>query len=296
MGSIDEELKLPKIQIKLNSHGVEASYNPRMRSDASRSTRLSAFTLIELLVVIAIIAILAAILFPVFSQAKAAAKSIACLSNTKEIGLATQIYVGDYDSYYPQSKSTDANPQIDDYDGSIENPDNGSIFAKILPYTGHGGSTSEDVMYQQKLFMCPSDPNPFDISCPDIINIGGPHVISYLINGYFVWGLNESSVGYPASVIEYGERRSVTVNNNPAYCDDIYHPWFNYLNPNLNNANGVDNEMDPTIGALSTTRHTTGANYTFAEGHAKHLVFSQTWSPPNNVDWHTPNPGVQKDF
>jgi prepilin-type N-terminal cleavage/methylation domain-containing protein len=73
--------------------------------------KTTAFTLIELLVVIAIIAILAAILFPVFSQAKAAAKSVACLSNSKEIGLATQMYVGDNDGYYPQSKQTDANPQ-----------------------------------------------------------------------------------------------------------------------------------------------------------------------------------------
>ncbi len=259
--------------------------------------RLAAFTLIELLVVIAIIAILAAILFPVFNQAKAAAKSHSLLNpNLREIGLATQMYIADNDSLYPQSKQTDANPQIDDYDGSIENPDNGSIFAKILPYTGHGGSTDEDVMYQQKIFACPMDPNPFDPSCPDIINIGGPHVISYLINGYFVWGLNESSIYSTTGTIEYAERRSVAYNGAAPYCDDIYHPWFNYLNPNIGNGNGVDNEMDPLIGAMATTRHTTGANYTFADGHSKHVVFSQTWSPPNNVDWYTPNPGQQKDF
>jgi len=63
--------------------------------------RKSAFTLIELLVVIAIIAILAAILFPVFAQAKAAAKSIASVSNAKQISLGTIMYMGDSDSTYP---------------------------------------------------------------------------------------------------------------------------------------------------------------------------------------------------
>ena len=60
-------------------------------------TRTRAFTLIELLVVIAIIAILAAILFPVFAQAKASAKSTSALSNLKQLGTATHLYAADYD-------------------------------------------------------------------------------------------------------------------------------------------------------------------------------------------------------
>ena len=66
--------------------------------------RSRAFTLIELLVVIAIIAILAAILFPVFAQAKVAAKKTVSVSNLKQIGLGNVMYMGDYDDTIPMSQ------------------------------------------------------------------------------------------------------------------------------------------------------------------------------------------------
>lgn len=60
-----------------------------------------AFTLIELLIVIAIIALLAAILFPVFGRARENARRSSCQSNLKQIMLATQQYVQDYDERFP---------------------------------------------------------------------------------------------------------------------------------------------------------------------------------------------------
>src|SRR5512141_1862141 len=62
------------------------------------------FTHIELLVVIAIIAILAAILFPVFAKAREKARAASCMSNLKQIALATLMYVQDYDQVFPSSR------------------------------------------------------------------------------------------------------------------------------------------------------------------------------------------------
>ncbi|MBC8137858.1 MAG: DUF1559 domain-containing protein [Fibrella sp.] len=59
------------------------------------------FTLIELLVVIAIIAVVAAILFPVFAQSREKARQTSCSSNLRQVSLALQQYVQDFDETYP---------------------------------------------------------------------------------------------------------------------------------------------------------------------------------------------------
>src|ERR1035437_2508973 len=67
--------------------------------------RRKGFTLIELLVVIAIIAILAAILFPVFSRARAKALQTSCLANIKQLALATMMYAADHKDMLPWDRA-----------------------------------------------------------------------------------------------------------------------------------------------------------------------------------------------
>jgi prepilin-type N-terminal cleavage/methylation domain-containing protein/prepilin-type processing-associated H-X9-DG protein len=79
--------------------------------------RRRGFTLIELLVVIAIIGILAAMLFPVFARARESARKIQCLSNVKNIAIAVQMYLTDYDALVPKEHRQEV---LDFYQGVMD--------------------------------------------------------------------------------------------------------------------------------------------------------------------------------
>lgn len=115
-----------------------------------------AFTLIELLVVIAIIAILAAILFPVFAQAKEAAKKSSCISNLKQLGTGFALYEGDNDDALPNAFFGPPGAKSDGgwiYYGR---------FPANLAGTGDSFVPSRGSLYpyvkNTDVFMCPSDP------------------------------------------------------------------------------------------------------------------------------------------
>lgn len=108
------------------------------------------FTLIELLVVIAIISILAALLFPVFAQAKAAAKQTVCMSNLKQIGTAFNLYMNDYDDVFPYA--VDASDKFDPQIWSAF-PD----FEAQIPKMPLMSDALQPYLKSHEVFHCPSD-------------------------------------------------------------------------------------------------------------------------------------------
>jgi prepilin-type N-terminal cleavage/methylation domain-containing protein len=143
--------------------------------------KLKAFTLIELLVVIAIIAILAAILFPVFAQAREAARKAQCLSNVKQLMTGAMMYVQDNDERYPM------------WDGGWGQPDGNMWWmAQIQPYVKNRG-----------VYACPSDGRTFNINMAQCGSCGWGQAVIPGTNrqqGYQVsYGASEFIVGSNAA-------------------------------------------------------------------------------------------------
>jgi prepilin-type N-terminal cleavage/methylation domain-containing protein/prepilin-type processing-associated H-X9-DG protein len=218
-----------------------------------------AFTLIELLVVIAIIAILAAILFPVFSQAKAAAKKAADLSNHKQIIAGMFMYASDNDDLTCHSHH--------DLDTGETVADLYTWFEPLYPY-----------IKSRELFKDPvvsTNPTLF----PDFMTLADwtPRRTDYVINGFYSHGISFTAISQPANQIVIAER-----NMKIGFFD--YHPWASAPDGDWERGFLDGSGMvltDPETGtqvadASNKGRHIGGNNYSFSDGHAKYFKFTQT--------------------
>jgi prepilin-type N-terminal cleavage/methylation domain-containing protein/prepilin-type processing-associated H-X9-DG protein len=237
--------------------------------------RNKAFTLIELLVVIAIIAILAAILFPVFAQAKAAAKKSACLSNTRQIGVAVLLYLNDSDDQTPglygtgipgagTSQSNSTTPGVD-------------VWQLIAPYT-----KSQNIFYAPEYTLhnsaciqytfpgLPGYNNPSDQCLGYGYNWGfipyaggglfGAATYDPNANLYSVPGVSATAADNPAGLAVWADTTS-PAQFSMAALDGIVN--LELLSPTGPSGNERQSQL----------RHNGSFNVNFLDGHAKSLQF-----------------------
>ena len=280
-----------------------------------------AFTLIELLVVIAIIAILAAILFPVFAQAKEAAKKTSCLSNDKQMATALFMYAGDSDDMLCQTSwEKDA----------------------AHPYQVHWSFLMQPYIKNYQMFQCPSNSTPVKpaTACASDGDLGKmPMVCDWIpVKGYsYIPNYNAipahdwmpvsmTSFTAPAETILVTEKRD-TLNPGDAHkgvsgflpsqpCPSWTLAPYGGRIPPANTYTYEDPQLVKSASITGTTadykqvditrvawdRHSGkkwegGANYSFADGHAKFQKLEQTLNPlryeygdkwyPNSAPWNT---------
>lgn len=119
------------------------------------------FTLIELLVVVAIIALLAALLFPVFAKVRARGRQTACLSNLRQLGMATFQYAQDFDDHYPYGGDPG-----DLYTNGWQYTQNGRYWPAIQRMQANNQTipiAMSGYVKDNTLWRCPSD-NGFDMT------------------------------------------------------------------------------------------------------------------------------------
>ncbi len=259
-----------------------------LKLTSGRAIRSRGFTLIELLVVIAIIAILAAILFPVFAQARSAARKASCTSNMRQVGIAFGMYSQDYDESFPWAASNLGAGQVTFYD-------------LLEPYVKVGAAGFGFTPGTQRTFyQCPSFS---DTSVP--MRTGSPAVpafpaaqvtsaMSYVANGWLVPMANRSllpgnpwfpgpqpaslaSVSAPASVVllahGLGTRPAVGGDDMTSNC--------------TGSEEGMTavpvNQGSAAAYCAARFKHNGGGVYLLADGHAKWFRGPDAWHLPGSA-------------
>ena len=251
-----------------------------MPRNSSRFRR--GFTLIELLVVIAIIAILAAILFPVFAQAREAARKTSCTSNMKQVGLAMLMYTGDYDDTLPWAASNAVTPTQTWYD--LCEP-----YVKVGA-KAFGFNTAGNV--QKTFYICPSFPNnvmPMQPGDPAPMAFPAAQItpaMSYAANGNIIPMGNKNLPGFwfPGRITGLAALQAPTslvllahgMGTRPTVAGDDVTTGCTGTEAGVP-AGAPPPQGNTTVYCAARFKHNNGSVYLLADGHAKWFRGPSSW-------------------
>jgi len=258
----------------------------------NRNSRLG-FTLIELLVVIAIIAILAAILFPVFAQAREKARAITCISNEKQLGTATMMYVQDYDETFPfgyghnnglwNVEGANGVPYVGDTPPNART-NNAGYIAGVGEYWGNA---VQPYTKNYQVVLCPSAGTILDLGAT-FINAYQNVSLTYngLLQGYTLAG-EQTPATVPMVTENFGKGAIKGFQApNPFLQCGTPNAVCSYV-PSAAGCSATNNgTTSGWFGFLGTAGvHGSGGNYAYCDGHAKFKVLSLNVLAPNATDF-----------